>query len=75
MLPKNNMEHQVAYIKLTNNPLLTCKRSFVSGTIVKEVLFLAEEARTYTSNYLSYCKQTTAHFIKSQYFSKKYCLE
>lgn len=45
------MEHQVAYIKLTNNPLLTCKRCFVSGVIVKKVLFSAEE-RTYTIQFI-----------------------
>lgn len=71
------MEHQVAYIKLANNPLLTYKRFFVSGVTVKEVLFSAEEAKTFTSNYSSYCKQTTAPFIKYEhhYFSKNSCID
>lgn len=71
------MDHQVTYIKSAKNPLLTYKRFFVSGVTVKEVIFSAEEAKTFTSDYSSYCKQMTAPFIKYEYhyFSKKSCTD
>lgn len=59
------MEHHAAYIKLT---LLNCKRSFVCGVIVKELLFSTEHIHQNSQTIVN--KRPFIEY-KHRYFGKK----